>query len=113
MRSMNIRRNDTVLVTRGKDRGKRGRVLSTDPVRRRVLVEGVNLLKKHVRPNPNIRQAGIVEQPGLLSVANVKLVCEKCGKPSRTGHGILTLEEGGVTRTEKVRICKSCKEQIE
>ena len=112
MRSMKIRRNDTVLVTRGKDRGKRGRVLQTDPTKGKVLVEGVNVIKKHVRPNPNIRQAGIVEQPSLLSVANVKLVCEKCGKPSRTGHGILTIEEGGVTRSEKVRICKSCQEQI-
>ena len=110
---MNIRKNDTVVVLRGKDRGKRGRVLQVDLTKRRVIVEAINLIKRHVKPNPNIRQAGIVERPGSLAVSNLKLICTKCGKPSRVGHRILPAAEVGEARARKVRICKSCNEQIE
>lgn len=106
---MDIRRNDTVIVLRGKDRGKRGRVLKVNLKTERAIVEAVNLVKKHVKPNPNVRQAGIVERPGFLAVSNLKLVCPKCSKASRVGHKVLPNETGH----RNVRICKACNEQIE
>lgn len=110
---MKIRRNDNVLVIAGKDRGKTGKVLGVDPTKGRLTVEGVNFLKKHVRPNPALRQAGIVERPGPLSVSNVMLVCTKCGKPTRIGHAILQVQEGDSPRRQKVRVCKQCQQHID
>jgi len=96
-----IRRNDTVTVTAGKDRGKRGRVLRLLPTTNRVVVEGVNLIKRHTRPNPqrNI-QGGIVEREGAMHASNVQLVCPECGKATRVGHR--------VQGDRKVRICRKC-----
>ena len=85
-----IRRNDTVIVTTGKDSGKRGRVLRVLPARNRLIVEGVNIIKRHTRPNPqrNIK-GGIVEREAALHASNVQLVCPECGKTTRVGHRIL------------------------
>jgi large subunit ribosomal protein L24 len=96
-----IRRNDTVVVTAGKDRGKRGRVLKVLPERNRLIVEGVNFVKRHTRPNPqrNIK-GGIVEREGSLHASNVQLVCPECGKTTRIGRRI----EGD----RKVRVCRKC-----
>ena len=97
-----IRRNDTVIVTTGKDSGKRGRVLKVLPEKNRVIVEGVNIIKRHTRPNPqrNIK-GGIVEREGSLHASNVQLVCPECNTQTRIGHKIL-----GDGR--KVRICRKC-----
>jgi large subunit ribosomal protein L24 len=97
-----IRRNDTVLVTTGKDRGKRGRVLKVLPAKNRVLVEGVNLIKRHTKPNPgrNIK-GGIVQREASVHASNVQLVCPECGANARIGRKIL-----GDGR--KVRICRKC-----
>ena len=97
-----IRRNDTVVVTTGKDSGKRGRVLKVLPVRNRLIVEGVNIIKRHTRPNPqkNIK-GGIVEREASLHSSNVQLVCPECGVQTRIGRKIL-----GDGR--KVRICRKC-----
>jgi large subunit ribosomal protein L24 len=97
-----IRRNDTVLVTAGKDRGKRGRVLKTMPATNRLLVEGVNFVSRHTRPNPskNIK-GGIMKREAPLHASNVQLVCPECGKRTRIGHR--TLEDG-----RKVRTCRKC-----
>jgi large subunit ribosomal protein L24 len=97
-----IRKNDTVLVMAGKDRGKRGRVLKVLPERNRLVVEGVNFIKRHTRPNPqrNIK-GGIVEREAALSASNVQLVCPECGAATRIGHRVL-----GDGR--KVRICRKC-----
>ena len=96
-----VRRNDNVVVTTGKDRGKRGRVLKVLPEKNRVVVEGVNMIKRHTRPNPqkNI-QGGIVEREGAMHASNVQLLCPECGKKTRIGHRI----EGD----RKVRICRKC-----
>lgn len=110
---MKIRRNDNVLVTTGKDRGKTGKVLRVDPTKGRITVEGVNFLKKHVRPNPAVRQAGIVERPGPFSISNVMIICPKCGKATRVGHELLQVQEGDSTGRQKVRVCKQCHQQIE
>ena len=97
-----IRKNDSVLVITGKDRGKRGRVLKILPDKNRLIVEGVNLIKRHTRPNPgkNIK-GGIVEREASMHASNVQLVCPECGKPTRIGRKIL-----GDDR--KVRICRKC-----
>jgi large subunit ribosomal protein L24 len=97
-----IRRNDNVVVTTGKDRGKRGRVLKVLPADNRVVVEGVNFISRHTRPNPskNIK-GGIVKREASVHASNVQLVCPECSTPTRIGHQIL-----GDGR--KVRICRKC-----
>ena len=97
-----IRKNDTVAVNAGKDRGKRGRVLKVLPVKNWLIVEGINMIKRHTRPNPqrNI-QGGIIEREAALHASNVQLVCPECGEVTRIGHKIL-----GDGR--KVRICRKC-----
>src|SRR6478752_7984510 len=84
-----IRKNDSVLVITGKDRGKRGRVLKVIPTTNRLIVEGVNMIKRHTRANPqrNIK-GGIIEREGALHASNVQLVCPECGKMTRIGHSM-------------------------
>jgi large subunit ribosomal protein L24 len=111
MAKMRIRRDDTVKVITGKDRGKTGRVLRVDPARRRVYVEGVAIQKRHVRPRTlrdTQRQqeiGGIVEQPGPIDVSNVMLVDPKSGEPTRVG----VRREGG----RRVRVAKRSGEDID
>jgi large subunit ribosomal protein L24 len=98
-----IKKNDNVIVIAGRDRGKRGRVLRVIPEKCRVIVEGVNVIKRHTRPNPqkNIK-GGIVEREASLSAANVQLVCPECSAPTRVGRR--QLEDG-----RRVRVCRKCK----
>jgi large subunit ribosomal protein L24 len=103
-----IRKNDNVLVITGKDRGKRGRVLKVlpgpvdDPGKSRLIVEGVNMIKRHTKPNPGKQvKGGIVEREATLHASNVQLVCPECGAQTRIGHKVL-----GDGR--KVRICRKC-----
>ncbi len=109
---MRVHRNDQVVVVRGKDRGKQGRVLIVHPKIQRVTVETVNIMKRHVKPSPTLRQAGIIEQPSPLAVSNLKVICNKCGKATRVAYKVIQVTEGGQTRREKVRTCKKCHEQI-
>ena len=97
-----IRKNDTVAVNAGKDRGKRGRVLKVLPTNNRLIVEGINMIKRHTRPNPqrNVK-GGIIEREAALHASNVQLVCPECGEVTRIGHKVL-----GDGR--KVRICRKC-----
>ena len=97
-----IRKNDNVVVTTGKDRGKRGRVLRVVPDKNRVVVEGVNMIKRHTKANPQRQiKGGLVEREAPLHASNVQLVCPECGKPTRLGRKIL-----GDGR--KVRVCRKC-----
>jgi large subunit ribosomal protein L24 len=97
-----LRKNDNVLVVTGKDRGKRGRVLKVLPSENRLIVEGVNMIKRHTKPNPGRQvKGGIVEREAALHASNVQLVCPECGAQTRIGHKIL-----GDGR--KVRICRKC-----
>jgi large subunit ribosomal protein L24 len=102
-----VRRNDNVLVITGKDRGKRGRVLKVLPEKNRLIVEGVNMIKRHTKPNPgkNIK-GGIVEKEAGINVSNVMVVCSNCGKHTRIGHNILP--DG-----TKVRTCKRCNSTLD
>lgn len=97
-----IRKNDSVVVITGRDRGKRGRVLQLVPAKNRLIVEGVNIVKRHTRPNPrqNVK-GGIVEREAPLHASNVQIICPECGAPTRIGKRLL-----GDGR--KVRICRKC-----
>ncbi len=99
---MHIRKNDQVEVLSGKDRGKRGKVLRVMPARSRAIVERINMLKRHTRPNPqrNIK-GGVVEREASLHASKLMIVCPECSKPSRVRHK--TLSDG-----RKVRSCAAC-----
>jgi large subunit ribosomal protein L24 len=103
---VHVRRGDTVAVIAGRERGKRGKVLRVLPVEGRVLVEKVNMIKKHQRPTQKLRQGGIIEREGSLALSNVLLVCGRCDRPSRAGTKILT--DG-----RKIRVCRRCGESID
>lgn len=98
---MQIRKNDTVHILSGKDRGKSGKVLRVFPAESLILIEGLNLRKKHVRPREQGKKGQIVQIPARLPWSTVMLVCPSCGKPSRFASGT----ENG----KKVRVCKKCK----
>jgi large subunit ribosomal protein L24 len=103
--SLRIRRDDTVVVISGKDRGRTGTVVSVDPAKERVVVEGVNIVKRHQRPNPAAApgspasQGGVVEQEGPIHVSNVMLVDPKTNKPTRVG--VTRGEDGRATRVAR------------
>ena len=101
---MKIRKNDKVLIISGKDRGKQGKVLSVFPKERKIIVEGVNLVKKHLKSKKSGEKGQIVERPAPLSVSDAKLICPNCGKAVRIGYKIV---EGN-----KYRICKKCQQEI-
>jgi large subunit ribosomal protein L24 len=103
---MKIKRDDNVLVIAGKDRGKTGKVRLVYTANDRLLVDGVNMAKKHSRARGRVRQAGIIEREAPIHASNVMLLCNKCNKPSRLGHKILA--DG-----KRVRVCKSCGEVID
>ncbi len=103
---MKIRKNDTVLVIAGKDKGKKGKVRFAYPADERILIEGINMIKRHTRAKKDVRQAGIIEREAPLHVSDVMLLCSRCNKPARVGYRIL--EDG-----KKVRTCHSCGEVID
>lgn len=102
---MRIRKGDSVLVITGKDAGKKGKVLAVLPKEDRVIVEGVNIMKRHSRPTRKMPQGGIVEKEAPIHASNVMLLCTKCHQPTRVARRIL--EDG-----RKVRACKKCGEVI-
>ena len=98
----NVKKNDQVLVTTGKDRGARGRVLRVLASEGKAVVERVNMIKRHTRPNPNKGiQGGILEREAPIQLSNLKVICPECGKPSRLGRQRLDDGRG-------VRVCKNC-----
>ncbi len=101
---MKILKGDTVLIISGKDRGRKGKVLEAFPKESRILVEGINLRKKHQRSKRTGEKGQIVEMPGPIHVSNVKLICPKCGKTMRPGYKI--------EDKKKNRICKKCGQEI-
>ncbi|MDI3298966.1 MAG: 50S ribosomal protein L24 [Bacillota bacterium] len=103
---VHLRKGDTVQVISGKDAGRRGKVLRVIPASRRVVVEGVNIAKKHRKPTPKVMQGGIIEQENPIDASNAMVVCPSCDRPTRVGHRIL--EDG-----RKVRVCKRCGEVID
>ncbi len=102
-----IHKGDTVEVRAGNDRGKRGEVHTFFPGKDRVIVSGINLVKKHQKRTGDVRtQAGIIERESPIKLSQVSLVCKNCGKPTRVGFKVF--EDG-----RKARVCKKCGEVIE
>jgi len=102
---MRIKKNDTVLVIAGNAKGSRGKVLKVLPENNRVIVEKINLIKRHTRQTSQADKGGIVEKEAPIDASNVILVCPKCGKPSKSSQAMLS---GG----KKVRRCKKCNETL-
>ena len=103
---MKIRKNDTVLVIAGKDKGKKGKVRFAYPKKQQIIIEGINFIKKHSRARGQVRQAGIIDLEAPIHTSDVMLFCEKCNHPTRIGFRFL--DDG-----RKVRICRACKEVID
>lgn len=103
---MKLRKDDTVIVIAGKDRGQKGKIRQCMPKDDRVVVEGVNIIKRHTKPRGQARQAGIIEREASLDASNVMLMCPKCNRPTQVGSR--TLEDGS-----RIRECHLCHEVID
>ena len=103
---MRIKKNDTVLVIAGKDKGKSGKVRYAYPKEGKLIIEGVNHIKKHARATGQARQAGIIEREAKINISNVMLLCSRCNNPARIG--VRSLEDG-----RRVRFCRACGEVID
>ncbi len=104
--SLGIRKEDTVNVIAGKYKGKHGRVLAVNKAKGNILIEKINIIKKHMKPNKTYTQGGIIEKEAPINLSNVMLVCPKCGKPTKIAATVI---EGG----KKHRTCKKCREVID
>ena len=103
MNKLHVKKDDTVVVLSGKDKGKQGKVLEVSPKEQKVIVDHVNMVTKHVKPRKIGEAGAIVKVEGAMYACKVQLVCPKCGKPTRAGHKLLA--DGS-----KVRVCKKCGE---
>ncbi|SRR5713226_2294510 len=103
---MNIRKNDSVMVIAGKERGKTGKVLRVVPEKDVAFIERVNLVKRHTRPRGPQQTGGIVEKEAPLPISNLMIMCDKCNAPVRIGRKVLA-------SGEKVRVCRRCGEPLE
>ena len=103
---MQIRKNDSVMVIAGKERGKTGKVLRVLPDKGRIIVEKVNLVKRHTKPRGPQQAGGIIEKEAPLHASNIMMMCDKCNAPVRVGHKIL--DDG-----KKIRVCRRCNEAID
>ena len=103
LQKVHVKRGDTVVILSGKDQGKKGEILKVIPKTNRVIVKGVNMITKHVKPNMANRQGGMVHQEAPVHASNVMLYCTRCNKSTRIAHKVL--EDGS-----KVRVCKHCNE---
>ena len=104
MKKMHIRKGDTVYVNAGNDKGKTGKVLSVDPSKDRAIVEGINMVSKHTKPNASNPQGGIIKQEAGIHVSNLQLIDPQSGKPTRTGRKVV---DG-----KKIRYAKKSGEEI-
>lgn len=101
---MKIKKDDTVLIISGKDRGRKGKVIKSFPKQSKISVEGINLVKKHRRPRNEREKGQVIELPKPIDISNVKLICPKCGKAARVGYRII--------KKKKYRVCNKCKQEI-
>jgi large subunit ribosomal protein L24 len=108
---MNIKKGDTVLIITGKDKGKEGVVSRAMPQVSKVIVEGLNIVKKHVRPQGQTRQGGVIEKAMPIQVSNVMLKCSECGEPTRVAHERRPM--GADQKLRAVRVCKKCHRVIQ
>ena len=106
MKNNHIKKNDNVIVISGKEKGKKGKVLSVDHENGRVIVEGLNMATIHRKPRRQGDIGGIIHQEASIAISNVMHICKKCGEPTRIGYTVLA--DGG-----KVRVCKKCNENFD
>lgn len=106
MNKVHVKKDDLVYVLSGKDKGKKGKVLVVIPDKEMVIVEGVNMVKKHKKPKNRYQQGGIMRQEAAIYSSKVMLICNKCSNPTKINRQVL--ETG-----EKARVCKKCKEIID
>ena len=104
-RKFHIKKGDLVQVNAGEDKGKQGKVLEVFPDKERAIVEGINMITKHVKPTRMGQSGGIIKTEAPVYASKVQLVCPKCGKPTRVGH---VVEDG-----KKLRVCKKCGKSFE
>lgn len=102
MNKLHVKRDDTVVILSGKDKGKQGKVLQTSPKEQKLIVEGINMVTKHVKPRRAGEAGGIIKAEGAFYACKAMLVCPSCSKPTRLAHKVL--EDG-----TKMRLCKKCK----
>lgn len=107
---MHVHKNDTVLVVAGNAVGKQGKVLKVFPDRNRVIIENVNMVKRHTKASQKNPQGGIVQKEGAIHASNVMVICPKCSEATRVGHAHVTDATSG--RRKTVRVCKNCKEMF-
>ena len=103
---LGIKKNDKVQIISGDEKGKKGRVLSMLSKDDRIIVEGINMIKRHMKPSKKYSQGGIIEREAAVNRSNIMLVCPKCDKPTKIGNKILENDK-------KIRLCKKCGEVIE
>ena len=101
MNKLHVRKDDMVVILSGKDKGKKGKVLETSPKEQKLIVEGINMVTKHVKPRRQGEAGGIVKAEGAFYACKAMLVCPSCGKATRVAHKVL--EDG-----TKMRACKKC-----
>ena len=106
LKKFKIRRDDQVMVIKGKEAGKTGKIIRVNPDKGTVFVDKLNMVKRHQKPNEKYKQGGIIEKEAPISIANVMMLCTKCKGPVRVGRKVL--EDG-----KKVRYCKKCNEVID
>lgn len=103
--NLKIRKDDQIMVTTGKEKGKTGKVMRVNPDKKTVYIEKLNVVKKHQKPNQKHKHGGIVEKEAPIALSNVMLICEKCKGPVRVGRKLI--------KDNKVRFCKSCGEVLD
>ena len=107
---MHVHKNDTVLVIAGNALGKQGKVLKVFPSSSRVIIENVNIIKRHAKPTQKNPQGGIVQKEGPINASNVMVICPKCNEASRLGHAHVT--DPSTRRRKTMRVCKNCNEMF-
>ncbi len=103
---LRIKKNDTVIITTGKEKGKKGRVLAFSSSNDRIIVEKINIVKRHMKPTRKYSQGGIIDKEAPVHISNVMLICPKCNKPTRIRNSFLQ-------DNRKVRMCKKCNEVMD
>ena len=103
---LTLKKGDIAVVMTGKSKSKSGRILSVLPSKEKVIIEGINIVKRHMKPSKKYSQGGIIEKESPIHISNVMLVCPKCSKSTRIGNTVL--DDG-----KKLRTCKKCKEVID
>ncbi len=113
MNSLNVKKGDTVVVISGKDKGKKGKVLETQPTDERVVVQGAAMITRHIKPRKQGQPGGRINKEGTMHASNVMLVCPKCDKPTRIAHKLKEIEISGEKKQKSVRVCKKCGKVID